>query len=123
MKNSIKTLLIVLSMALTTNLMAQKKPFYNTEEEVVEAAYKQLDFSMKEGALKEWAEDFKPKGSYTMDIAIIHKGTVVTIRPVERSEDGDIRTQNALKNYMKNYRFPFKMSKTKSTQITYEFKF
>lgn len=122
MKTLLKIIGITLIMATSFSATAQKKPFYDEKEQIIEEAYKQLDFSMKEGLLKEWKEETNPKGSYTMKLTIKHKGQVVTINPVER-ENGDIPTQNALKNFMKEYTFPFKMPKDKSYQFIYEFKF
>lgn len=122
MKTLLKTLGIIFIMATSFSVQAQKKPFYDDQEQVIEAAYKQLDYSMKEGLLKEWKEARNPEGSYTMKLTIKHKGMVVTVFPMER-EGGDIPTQNALKNYIKEYRFPFKMPKDKSYQFIYEFKF
>ncbi len=122
MKIFLKIAGIVLIMTTSFSVTAQKKPFYDEQEQVIEAAYKQLDYSMKEGLLKEWKEEKSPEGSYTMKLTIKHKGQVVTINPLER-EGGDIPTQNALKNFMKEYAFPFKMPKDKSYQFIYEFKF
>ena len=121
-KNTLKLVALLLFLGNVFSLQAQKKPFYNEEEEVIEAAYLHLEKSAKEGAIKTWAENNNPEGSYTMEITIRNKGEVATIRPVER-ENGDIPTQNALKNFMKVYRFPFKMPKERSFQFQYEFKF
>lgn len=121
MKYILQTMIFSL-LVFSSSLKAQKKPFYNEEEKVIEAAYLHLEKSVQDGAIKAWAEGNKPKGSYTMDITIRNKGEVATIRVVER-KGGDIPTQNALKNYLKAYRFPFKMPKERSFQFQYEFKF
>ena len=106
----------------SSSLQAQKKPFYNEEEEVIEAAYLHLEKSTQEGRIKAWVEANNPKGNYTMEITIRNKGEVATIRVVKR-QNGDIPTQNSLKNFLKTYRFPFKMPKQRSFRFQYEFKF
>ena len=122
MKTIIKTIGVLGFLLLTITVNAQKKPYYTEQEEVIEAAYKQLDYSMKEGLLYEWKTERNPTGSYTMRLTIKGKGEVVTVSTVDRKE-GDIPTQNSLKNFIKTYRFPFKMPKNKSYQFVYEFKF
>lgn len=122
MKKLLQLFAFLLLISASISLQAQKKAYYNEQEQVIEAAYNNLDYNMKEGVLKEWAVANKPVGSYTMKLTIKHKGEVVTIQTIDR-EGGDIPTQNALKNYMKGYRFPFKMPKDKSYQFQYEFKF
>ena len=123
MKKSIKIFLTAaVLLIVSTTAKAQKKPFYNTQESAIEAAYKTLDYEMKEGKLIEWAKENGISGSYTMDIAIKGKGEVVTVRPLNR-ENGEIKYQNWVKDYIKSFRFPFKMPKDKSYQFQYEFKF
>lgn len=122
MKSILKATLLLLFVTTISFIQAQKKPFYNEEEEVIEAAYKNLDYNMKEGIIKAWAEKTQPKGSYTLELTIKHKGEVVTVGTIDR-KGGDIPTQNSLKNFMKNYRFPFKMPKERSFKFNYEFQF
>ena len=118
----LKTLIILLLTGVTISVKAQKKPFYDEQEQVIKAANSELGSSMKEGLLKEWKEKNNPQGSYTMKLTIKHKGQVITINTIER-KGGDVSTQNALKNFMKEYTFPFKMPKDKSYQFSYEFDF
>jgi len=104
--------------------MAQKKPYYNTQDQVVEAALLHLNSEMNSGSLHEWAAEQSMEGTYTLSITIGgKKGEVLTVRPVSRSDDGEIMQQNAIKDYVKVMRFPFKMPKDKSYQFEYEFKF
>ena len=44
-----KTLFFTLSIFLMLQVNAQKKPFYNTQEEIIEAAYLTLDNDLQEG--------------------------------------------------------------------------
>jgi hypothetical protein len=101
--------------------LAQKKPYYNTQEAVIEAAYTTLDQEMKTGKILEWAQEVNLTGTYTYDITLRGKGEVVTVRSIESS--GELKQQNALKDYLKTLRFPFKMPKDKSYKFRYEFKF
>ncbi len=115
---------IALSMLLFSNTFlaqAQKKPFYNEEEQVIEAAYNTLEQEMKNGELLEWAKEQGIKGAYTFNITIRGKGEVATVSVVKR--EGEINDQNILKDYIKTMRFPFKMPKDKSYKFQYEFKF
>ena len=124
MKNIFKTLLLLAIFGIALSTQAQKKPYYTELEEVIEAAYNTLDFEMKSGKLKEWATERQIKGSYTYDITIgDKKSEVLTIRATDRSADGIIKQQNAVKDYIKNMRFPFKLPKEKRYQFQYEFKF
>lgn len=117
-----KLSLLICFILLSPFIKAQKKPLYSNEEAVIEAAYLHLEESEKNGELKEWAINNTPKGSYTMELTLRNKGEVATIRAIER-KNGDIPTQNALKNFMKAYRFPFKIPKEKSFKFKYEFNF
>lgn len=100
---------------------AQKKPYYNTQEAVIEAAYTTLDQEMKTGKILEWAKEMNLTGSYIYDITLRGKGEVTTVRSIEST--GELKQQNALKDYLKSLRFPFKMPKDKSYKFRYEFKF
>lgn len=113
-------LLLLMLMGLFFQVNGQKN-YYVEEEEVVKAAYAELESSMKEGALKKFAEKYKITGSYTMDITLKNKGEVASVKTIER--DGEIADQNALKDFIIEYKFPFKMPKNKSYKFQYEFKF
>ena len=107
---------------LTLTCSAQKKPYYNEQEQAIEAAYKALDTEMSSGDLIAWAKENQINGSYTFDLTIGgKKGEVYTVFAVER--EGEVNHQNRLKSYLKSMRFPFKMPKDKSYKFRYEFKF
>jgi hypothetical protein len=109
-------------MLLMNDLHAQKKPFYNENNQVIEAANNALNNSLKSGDFKEWADKYGMKGNYTFNITIGGtKGEVYTVHALERT--GEVNQQNALKDHVKNLRFPFKMPKDRSYQFQYEFKF
>lgn len=101
---------------------AQKKPYYTDQEQVTEAARNVLNNTMESEDFKKWATKYGMKGSYTFNLTIGGtKGEVYTINAVERT--GEVKQQNALKDYVKSMRFPFKMPKNRSYQFEYEFNF
>lgn len=112
-----------------TDLQAQKKKFYTTQEEVMEAAYLTLDRWMESGELKEGIEkglekatgETELKGTFVYDITIRNKGEVASLFKV--ASDAPVKVQNYFKNYLKEVTFPFKMAKNKSYKFQYEFKF
>lgn len=104
------------------NLKAQKKPFYNTQEEVIEAAYNALDNSLKpEGYLFEKQSEYGWQGNYAFNITLRGKGEVATVSVAESGEN--IQMQNQIKNVLKGMKFPFKMPKDHSYKFKYKFKF
>lgn len=121
MKTTLKIIFSLFLLANTLLVQAQKKPFYNEEEQVIEAAYQALEQEMQSEDMLEWAKERAIAGSYTFNITIRGKGEVATVSVVER--EGEINHQNALKDYIKSMRFPFKMPKDKSYKFQYEFKF
>lgn len=124
MKNITRTTLLSFILFLAISVKAQKTPYYDTQEQAIEAAYQVFDNEMKTGKLHEWAIKNKIKGNYTFDITIGgKKGEVLTVSTIERSEDGEIKHQNSLKDYVKLMRMPFKLPKDRSYKFRYEFKF
>jgi hypothetical protein len=130
MKTPIKlSLLTLLFIALSISAKAQKKPFYTTQEEVVEAAYKALDEMMESGEIEEWIEKKLEKrtgekelsGKFVYDLTIRGKGEVATVFKVEC--DAPIKVQNNVRDHLKELKFPFKMPKNKSFKFRYEFNF
>jgi hypothetical protein len=124
MKSLLKLVLTICLFGIINAASAQKKPFYSEQGEIIEAANKSLDNSMKSGDLKDWATKYNITGNYTLNLTIGgKKGEVITVSTVERSEDASVKQQNSVKNHIKLLRFPFKMPKGKSYQFEYEFKF
>ena len=122
MKNIIRNTIAV-CLLISLQFACSSKPFYDTQDKVVEAAYNSLNQEMESGSLKEWATARGMKGSYTFKLTIGGKGDVVTVSTLERSEDAEVMQQNDLKNYVKTMRFQFKMPKSRTYQFPYEFKF
>lgn len=122
MKNLSKTIIIALVLLISHAAQAQKKPFYNTQEEVIEAAYLAMENSLKpEGYLNKKSLQYNWKGEYSFNITLRGKGEVATVS-VAKSGD-DIKTQNHIKNVLKGMKFPFKMPKEESYKFNYKFNF
>lgn len=118
-----KAMIAFLLIVSSFTIQAQKKPTYKTEEKAIEAAYKALDYEMRDGKLIQWANSVNIKGNYKVNITIKgKKGEVITVQVINR-EKGSVNNQNKLKNYIKEYRFPFKLPKDESFQFQYEFQF
>ncbi len=60
-------------------------------------------------------------GTFTFDITIREKGEVATVFSVKR--DGEVEDHNHLKDFIKAYKFHFKMPKSKSYKFQYKFQF
>ena len=122
MKNLSKTILLSIVLIISFSVTAQKKPYYNTQEDVIEAAYAAIDNSLKpEGYLFEKNIDYAWKGTYTFNITIRGKGEVATVSVAESG--GEIKMQKPIKNVLKTMKLPFKMPKDKNSKFKYEFKF
>jgi len=117
----IKQFSILIFLFIGVQEISAQKPFYDTKDEVVDAAKQVLDEEIKTGKLKDYVESHQIKGNYTFDITIRHKGEVVTVMAIDH--DGTVNHQNLLKDYIKEMKFPFKMPKTKSFKFNYAFKF
>jgi hypothetical protein len=103
---------------------AGKKPLINEKEKVIEKARMELDSAVMQPAGKIFllAEKNEVRGSFVFDISIREKGEVASVFVVERLE-GDIKSQNMLKDIIKDFKFDFKMPKGKSYKFQYTFKF
>lgn len=122
MKTIKKITLLVIVLFLSIGVKAQKRPYYDTQETVIEAAYNALDQAMQpEGYLHENMIEYGWKGTYTFNITIRGKGEVATVSKAADSDD--IKTQNQVKNVIKTMKFPFKMPKNHSYKFKYEFTF
>ena len=104
--------------------MAQKKPNLDEFDEVVEAAQKELSEALQgpEGELFLLKEVYNISGSYTMDIQIHEKGKVASVF-CKSKENGQIKSQTLIKDFVKAYRFNFKMPKGKKYKFEYTFNF
>jgi hypothetical protein len=117
MKNSLLTLFYLLS--LSTFCIAQADT-----EEYIRLASSELDISCQTGLIHEYVLESGTKGSYTFEITIKGKGQIVSMNIKERSDDGTIAYQNALKDFVMNkVKLSFKIPKEQYYKFDYTFSF
>lgn len=114
-KITLLTLLATLTMGYAT---AQKVPYLQEQEEVVQHAKAFLDEQMTADLLQ-WAQKYGVSGNFLLDITVRNKGEVATVFVARAS--GELKSQNALKDYVFDLKFPFKLPKGKSFKFSYEF--
>lgn len=114
---------LMLSFLLLMGIAAhgQKKSLYLYEEVVAEAKL-ELDSSMLNGTLKEWAVKNNVKGEYIMNVTIHEKGKVLSVFAVSSDID-DIKMQNRVKDAIRTVVFNIKMPKGKTYKFQYVFNF
>ena len=118
-----KIITAILLIAISFQVSAQKKVLISNQTDIIEAAVKVFDESMKnEGGLFELAKEFEFTGVYIFDITIHKKGEVASVFVVENTE-GTIPTQNRLKDFVMDMKMGFKMPKDKRYKFQYTFKF
>jgi len=119
-----KLLLILLLLISGITLKAQKPELIESKEEVIKQATLELDQSMAppEGVIYKFAQKNHLSGEYTLDITIRNKGEVVSVFVADK-KDGNIPSQNSLKDKMLDFQFSFKMPKNKDYKFSYTFKF
>ncbi len=117
MKNSLLTLFIML--LFNAHSFAQADT-----EEYIRMASAELDISCQTGLIHEYVLESGTKGTYTFEITIKGKGQIVSMNIKERSEDGTIAYQNALKDFvMKKVKLSFKIPKERYYKFDYTFSF
>lgn len=120
-----KTVLITL-LILTSGicLMAQKPELIELKEEVIKQATLELDQAMTspEGSLYKFGQKYNISGEYTLTVTIRNKGQVVSVFVADK-KDGNIPSQNSLKDQILDFQFSFKMPKNKDYKFNYTFKF
>jgi hypothetical protein len=121
MKNTIVLLLILISVI---SLKAQKPELLELKEEVIKQATLELDQAMTppEGALYKFSQKNHITGEYTLQLTLRNKGQVVSVFVADK-KDGNIPSQNSLKDKMLDFQFSFKMPKNKDYKFSYTFKF
>ena len=121
MKKILITLLILTS---GISLKAQKPEILELKEEVIKQATLELDQAMTppEGALYKFGQKYKISGEYTLQLTLRNKGQVVSVFVADK-KDGNIPSQNSLKDKMLDFKFSFKMPKNKDYKFSYTFKF
>jgi hypothetical protein len=119
-----KLLLILLLLISGTVLKAQKPELIESKEEVIKQATLELDQALTppEGALYKFSQKYHLTGEYTLDITIRNKGEVVSVFVADK-KDGNIPSQNSLKDKVMDFQFSFKMPKNKDYKFSYIFKF
>lgn len=118
-------LLFILLLSSGFALQAQsQRVLLESKDEIVAQATKELDSVMlaPKGELYLFGQKQKLSGEYTLQLTIREKGQVVSVFVVDK-KDGNIPSQNSLKDRILNFRFSFKMPKKKDFKFTYTFKF
>jgi hypothetical protein len=120
----IKFLILFLFLISPTLLKAQKPEIIESKEEVIKQASLELDLAMTppEGTLFKFGQKYRITGEYTLDITIRNKGDVVSVFVADK-KDGNIPSQNSLKDKILDFKFSFKMPKNKDYKFSYTFKF
>lgn len=113
---------ILLFVALATQ--AQKTELLELTEDVVKQASLELEQAMNspEGLLYKFRQKYHIAGEYTMLLTLRNKGQVVSVF-VQDKKDGNIDSQNRLKDKLLDFQFSFKMPKNKDYKLSYTFKF
>lgn len=114
-------LMVISLLAIAISVPAQRQLVQDYSEVTARATH-ELDSSMTNGGLKEWAVKNNVKGEYVMDITIHEKGKVLTVFTVSNDSD-DINMQTRLKDFVRTLVFSFKMPKGKTYKFQYTFNF
>ncbi len=119
-----KTILLILLISISTIGFSQKKRLIEKHDEVVAAAILEIEESMKgpEGELFLLQAEYEISGTYTMDIQLYEKGKVASVFCKSR-ENGQIKSQTLIKDFIKAHKFNFKMPKGKKYKFEYKFNF
>lgn len=112
MNRAIAPVLMALGLALAVPAKGQRMPELNTQAAVDEQVGNMLAAEKARGKLAELASELGLRGSFTFDLTVGDKGTVVTLFPVEWTID-DIPARNKIKARLMDLRFDFKTPKGK----------
>jgi hypothetical protein len=115
-------LLMTLGLVLAVPALGQRRRELNTQAAVDERVNTALAAEKAEGKLAELALKLGLRGSFTFDLTVGDKGTVLTLFPVEWTID-DIPARNRLKACLMDLHFSFRTPKGKrfKTRQTLEF--
>jgi len=121
MKTFILTMLLALAAFFT---QGQNKVLLESQEEIVAAATAELTLAMTppEGELYKFGQENNITGEYNLQLTIRGKGDVVSVF-VASKNNGNIPSQNKLKDEIFRFQFTFKMPKNKDYKFNYIFKF
>lgn len=126
MKSLLAIFLFLLLVLLLTSaaLKAQKPELIELKEEVVRQATEELNQALTapDGSLYKFVQKNNISGEYTMQLTLRNKGQVVSVF-VQDKKDGNIQSQNSLKDKLLDFQFTFKMPKNKDYKLSYTFKF
>lgn len=111
----------ILSIFLVLSSSAQKKELLSDPATIEMRVVEDLDSHQQSEDWAKWLEKNPVKGMFAFDITIWNKGEVVSIRALGRSDGASVEDQNALKNYIKELKFDFKVPKGKRYKVTYNF--
>jgi len=116
--------IIILVVSTTFSLKAKEHVLLESKAEIIAQAIKELDNAMKspEGELYLIGQKFRIKGEYNFQLTIRDKGNVASVFVIDQ-KDGDIPSQNRLKDAVFAFRLSFKMPKNKDYKFNYIFKF
>lgn len=116
--------LIFALLFISVALHAQKPELLELKEEVIKQACLELDQSMTspEGSLYKFGQKYHISGEYTLQLTLRNKGQVVSVFVADK-KDGNIPSQNSLKDKVLDFQFSFKMPKNKDYKFNYTFKF
>lgn len=112
MRKGAASILVALGLALAVPAMGQRRAELNTQAAVDEQVGNTLAAEKARGKLAELASEPGLRGSFTFDLTVGDKGTVVTLFPVEWTI-GDIPLRNKLKSCLMGLKFNFKTPKGK----------
>ncbi len=100
---------------------AQKTILYE-KEEIENALKSELDASMQNGALKQFALDNKMTGEYIVDITVDHAGKTLTVFAVSNDTD-DLKRQTQLLDFLRQTKYNFRLVKGTRHKYQYVFQF
>ncbi len=116
-----KLVLLLSSALLALGATAQKKELLSDKNEILAAAAAALDASLQPGAtIHEAVVNEKLIGRYVIEVSFRDKGDISSVF-VSRAEEGDIRSQNRLKDLLHAGKMPFKMPKGRQYRLEHTF--
>jgi hypothetical protein len=123
-KNMKTIFLTVILLSVSFFLKSQNRVLLESQEEIVAAASAELTLAMSapDGVLYKFGQENNITGEYNLQLTIRGKGDVVSVF-VASKNNGNIPSQNKLKDEIFRFQFSFKMPKNKDYKFNYTFKF
>ncbi len=113
---------VILFNCISICVFSQSRPLISDNAEIMKEANIEIDSSMKSGYLHEMAMKYNIKGEYVMNVTLFEKGKVLSVFVV-KSDTGDVKQQNLVKDIVKQLEFNFKLPKGKTCKFERTFKF